>query len=87
MCCLEKKKGDRKKGERRGEGEGWAVLCLKTRRKGGGEREEQTGRREGSGVEVRGGWMAGAVAGLCLWRGAELDLKSSCSSNNMRDLC
>lgn len=64
MCCLEKKKGDRKKG---------GCMCLKTGGKGGGEREEQTGRRGGSGVEVRGGWLAGAVAELCLWReGLEL---------------
>lgn len=45
---------EKRETERRsGEGEGWAALCLKTRRGG------QTGRGEGSGVEVRGGWLAG----------------------------
>ena len=59
MCCLEKKKGDgRREREREDEGEGCSALYLKTVGKGGGEREEQTGRRRGSGVEVRGRWLA-----------------------------
>lgn len=64
----------RKKGDREEEWGGGGVGCLvfKNKETRGGEREEQTGRGEGSGVEVRGGWLAGAVAGLCLWReGAE----------------
>lgn len=76
-CAAWRRKRETERRERRGEGEGWAALCLKTGGKGGGEGEEQTGRRGGSGVEVRGswlaGWLAGAVAGLCLRReGLEL---------------
>lgn len=60
MCCLEKPKGRQKEGSeaRRGRGRGGGPPCLKTRKKGGeGKKEEQTG-RGGSGVEVRGGWLA-----------------------------
>lgn len=53
----------RKKGDREEEWGGGGVGCLvfknKETRGGWGEREEQTGRGEGSGVEVRGGWLAG----------------------------
>lgn len=67
-CAAWRRKRETERRER-GEGEGWAALCLKTRRKGGGEREEQTGRREGSGVEVRGGWLTGWLAPWlgCVW--------------------
>lgn len=63
MCCLEKKRGDRNKRERekrRGGGAG----CLVLRNWGirGGEGREQTG---GSGVEVRGGWLAPMLGCVC----------------------
>jgi len=49
-------------------------LCFKTEGKGGGEGEEQTERRfRGGGEGELAGWLAGAVAGLCLWR-EELEL-------------
>lgn len=62
-CSAWRRKRETERREREGgEGEGWAALCLKTGRIGGGEGEEQTGRRGGSGVEVRGGWRDGWLA-------------------------
>lgn len=78
VCCLKKKKGDRKKWE----GEGWAALCLK--REKGEEKERSRQARK----EVRGwrwgeaGWLAGAVAGLCLWIEGSWANNCLCSSNN-----
>lgn len=74
MSVLPGEEKERKKEGREartGEGEGWAALCLKRgRRKRGADRQE----REGSGVEVRGGWLAGWRRGwvVSVERGTEL---------------
>lgn len=70
MCCLEKPKGRQKEGSEARRGRGGGPPCLKTRKKGGGEkRGADRQRRFRSGGEGR---LAGAVAGSCLWReGAE----------------
>lgn len=67
MCCLETKKGDRKKGERQGEGEGWAALCLKTREKGGRRKrgaDRQERRFRGGGEGRLAGWRLGWVVSV-----------------------
>lgn len=72
MCCLEKKKGDRKKRAKEGEG---VALCLKRGwRRRGADRQERRFRGGGEGrlagwlVGWRRGWVVsvkrGAAAGL-----------------------
>lgn len=72
MCCLEKKKRDRKKSEGKRRGGGVVCLVFKNREKRGsrGRGADRQERRFRGGGEGR---LAGAAAGLCLWReGLEL---------------
>lgn len=76
VFCLEKKKRDRKKRERGRRGGRVGCLVFKNRenrgrRRRGADRQER--RFRGGGEGRLAGWLAGAVAGLCLWReGLEL---------------